>query len=79
MLLNLLRFYLRRKRSFYLTVIAITGSHTHTKKSQGSDNFHRYLSLQRKLEIKALPSFKEKDFSNDTLHFFYFSTGEVFA
>lgn len=53
-------------------------THTH-KKSQGSDNFHRYLSLQRKLEIKALPSFKEKDFSNDTLHFFYFSTGEVFA
>lgn len=31
MLLNLLCFYLRRKRGFYLTVIAITGSHTHTK------------------------------------------------
>lgn len=33
MLLNLLRFYLRRKRGFYLTVIAITGSHTHTQKN----------------------------------------------
>ncbi len=72
MFLNLLLFYLWRKHGVYLTVIAITGSQKRKKKNLKagiiSIDISHYKESWKSKRCRHLK--KDRDFSNDTLHFF---------